>query len=186
MEDKEAQKSLQTRGFYVAAVGDTYGLYSNEGELRVQMKDGVCYVLRFGEIAAGTGSVDDKKKDSKKEGEEEDGEEAASGLNRYLFVMAEFNEDAIPKPDLEPLPLGKPENKPGGKTRGSRSRQARRRGADRCGRKAGRGQGRDGRREAGGRKGRRREARRGQAGGSKAGRSRGEARSRTGEEAGRG
>ena len=38
-------------------------LFSNEGEIRVDMKDGVEYVLRFGDIA---GSGPAKKKDAKK------------------------------------------------------------------------------------------------------------------------
>ena len=103
MDNEEARRSLESCGFYVARMGDDLGLFSNEGEMRVRMKDGVEYVLRFGEIAAGTGSVDDEKKKA-----DEEKKETGSGLNRYLFVMAEFNADAIAKPDLEPLPLDKP------------------------------------------------------------------------------
>ena len=85
-------ESLARKGFFVAKLGKQVGLFSNEGEIRVVMKDGVEYVLRFGEIAAGSGPA---KKDKK---------EGASGLNRYLFVMAEFNPNVIPKPEIEPLP----------------------------------------------------------------------------------
>ena len=79
-------------------------LFSNEGEIRVDMKDGVEYVLRFGEIA---GSGPAKKDDKKKEKPEDEKDKKGSGMNRYLFVMAEFNPDMIPKPQLEPLPQPK-------------------------------------------------------------------------------
>ncbi len=101
--DQETQQSLANRGFYLVAVDDKfYELRSNEGETRVLMKDGVEYVLRFGQVAGGsTGMEKAKPEEGEKEGEEED---SSDGLNRYLFVMAEFNADAIKKPELEPLP----------------------------------------------------------------------------------
>ncbi|MFZ5830324.1 MAG: DUF4340 domain-containing protein [Planctomycetota bacterium] len=93
--DIEAVESLAERGFYMAQLGNRRELFSNQGEVRVSMKDGVEYVLRFGGIAAGgeTGGA---------EGEEKSGE------NRYLFVMAEFNADAIEKPNLEAVPDAAP------------------------------------------------------------------------------
>ena len=70
-------------------------MFSNEGEIRLVMKDGVEYVLRFGGIAGmGASKKDEKSKDKDKGG----------GLNRYLFIMVEFNPELIPKPDLEKLP----------------------------------------------------------------------------------
>ncbi|HOA53197.1 MAG TPA: hypothetical protein PKI05_13165, partial [Thermogutta sp.] len=63
---------------------------SSEGEIRVGMKDGVRYLLRFGQVVAGGSS-----------GQEGEG---GAGVNRYLFVMAEFDPDLIPKPELQPLP----------------------------------------------------------------------------------
>lgn len=96
--DPASQEALQKRGFYLVPVRDgAYQLLSNEGETRVSMKDGVDYVLRFGQIAAGTAD------EEKKEGEKGKAEEP-SGANRYLFVAAEFNPDAIKKPELQPLP----------------------------------------------------------------------------------
>ncbi len=71
--DNEAVKSLQSRGFYIAGGR----LLSNQGETVVQTKDGVQYVLRFGEVAPG---------------------------GRYLFVTAEFNDDLIDKPEVLALP----------------------------------------------------------------------------------
>jgi hypothetical protein len=96
--NEEAVKSLARNGFFVAEL--TKGqveLFSNQGEVRVAMKDGVEYVLRFGEIA-GAGST--KKGDKDKDGKDK----KSAGVNRYLFVMADFNSSLIPKPKLEPLP----------------------------------------------------------------------------------
>ena len=107
VDNQEAVSSLASSGFYVAKVKDQVELYSNEGEIRCLMKDGVEYILRFGEIA-GSGAANNDKKEETEDEKEEDGEneadDEASGLNRYIFVTAEFNQDAIPKPELEPLP----------------------------------------------------------------------------------
>ena len=111
----EASQSLMRRGFYLARSGNGYELFSTKGDVRVLMKDGVEYVLRFGEIA-GAGSEQKKdedkkdKKDGKKEDKKEDKKDESSGpgVNRYLFVMAEFNQDALPKPELEALPKEEP------------------------------------------------------------------------------
>jgi hypothetical protein len=113
--NKEAVDSLQDRGFFAAQAEDgTTQLYSNEGETRLVMKNGVEYVLRFGQITgdSATGkdaAKKDKAKDAKKD-------KKATGLNRYLFIMAEFNKDAIPKPQLEqyipPVKVKGPEKKP--------------------------------------------------------------------------
>jgi hypothetical protein len=110
---RDAVESLAHKGFYAAEL--TKGqveLFSNEGEIRIVMKDGVEYVLRFGGIA-GTSPT---KKDEKPKGagkaagkEKEPEKKEGAGLSRYLFVMAEFNPDIIPKPQLEPLPEAKKE-----------------------------------------------------------------------------
>ncbi len=97
--DRRSVDSLAQRGFYVARVEGREELLSSEGEIRVVMKDGVAYVLRFGQIA-GTSSPSPKKED----GKDKDNQEKSAGVNRYLFVMAEFNPDVIEKPKLEPLP----------------------------------------------------------------------------------
>ncbi|MBN1587880.1 MAG: DUF4340 domain-containing protein [Pirellulales bacterium] len=90
---------LLRRGFYAADVGGKKDVYSNEGEIRVLMKDGVEYVLRFGGIA-GSSNHSEKTADGKPSDVE--------GVNRYLFVTAEFNPKAIAKPELEPLPSEMP------------------------------------------------------------------------------
>jgi len=106
--DQRSINSLMQRGFYLVRMQDHEELLSSEGEIRAMMKDGVVYVLRFGQIAAGTGSASPKKEEAKGHDHDHD-KDKATGVNRYLFVMAEFNPDAIEKPKLEPLP---PETKP--------------------------------------------------------------------------
>lgn len=101
--DRRSLESLMQRGFYPARTeGGSEELLSTEGEIRVAMKDGVMYLLRFGNIA-GTTSPAPKSQDGKDE------KDKSAGVNRYLFVMAEFHPDLIEKPKLEPLP---PETKP--------------------------------------------------------------------------
>jgi hypothetical protein len=116
---KEAILTLASRGFIVAMskAGGDVEICSKEGEVRSLMKDGVEYVLRFGEIAAGADAgpaKQDEKDKEQKEGPDKEGKKPAAGQNRYLFVMADFIPDAVPKPKLEPLPEAKPEaeNKP--------------------------------------------------------------------------
>jgi hypothetical protein len=102
--------SLMQRGFY-AIPGEPengkvyYSLYSNKGEVELQMNDGVAYVLRFGEVA-GEPSAESAAPKAKTPAKKDD---STPGMNRYLFVMAEFNPDAIAKPALETPPQDKEE-----------------------------------------------------------------------------
>jgi hypothetical protein len=109
VKDSETQASLISRGFYPVPVEGHTEIFSSEGEATCTTKDGVRYVLRFGSLAgdAGTG-----EKEAPKEGEEA---KADPSLNRYLFVMAQFDESQIPKPQLQPLP---DEEKPAEATEG--------------------------------------------------------------------
>jgi hypothetical protein len=116
----ESRKSLMDCGFAIVPLEGKRQIFSNQGEVRVVMKTGVEYILRFGAIAAGTGGgssakeqAKDKPKDSKdaKDDKKEEKKDA-SGSNRYLFITAEFRADALPKPELEKLPeLPKEEKK---------------------------------------------------------------------------
>ena len=97
--DAEAVQSLATRGFYPVPVSQTdIEIYSSEGEVIAEMNDGVEYVLRFGKITIGD--------QGGRAGE--DGESNGTGINRYLFVSARFNEEAVPKPNIEELPAETP------------------------------------------------------------------------------
>lgn len=93
--DREAVTSLAQRGFYPFSSGD---ILSSTGETIVGMKDGVEYVLRFGNPASVAGEA---KPEEPKDGKAKDGGETSG---RYLFVMARFNESLLVKPQLEPLP----------------------------------------------------------------------------------
>jgi hypothetical protein len=107
--NKAAVQSLGEKGFYLARLeSGPVEVFSNEGETRVGSKDGVEYILRFGDIA-GRAAKKDEKKDAKQKGkakepEKKKEESATAGLNRYLFVMAEFNPELVAKPQFEPLP----------------------------------------------------------------------------------
>jgi Domain of unknown function (DUF4340) len=100
--NQEAIMSLMDHGFAPVANQDgTFEIASTEGEVIVTMKTGVEYVLRFGEVQL----------DGDAPGAAEAADPAAGGsdLNRYIFVVARFNEDAIPKPEIQdppPLPPG--------------------------------------------------------------------------------
>ncbi|MBB76389.1 MAG: hypothetical protein CMJ75_17930 [Planctomycetaceae bacterium] len=89
MADQESFNSLFQKGFFGLTMGQEQRqeLLSVNGEVLVGMKDGVEYVLRFGNVAR-----------TQAEGDE-------AGLNRYLFVLARLNEAKIEKPALEELPM---------------------------------------------------------------------------------
>ncbi len=142
--DDAASQDLRRRGFHPVPTGnDQFDIVSNDGEAVVSMKDGVQYVLRFGEVAGiDSGSDDEKKKsdsadkkavdnkdkldsataknEEKAAAEEKpagDKNEKKGGLSRYILVMVQFNSDLLPKPELTPLPEIKkaPEKKSDGK-----------------------------------------------------------------------
>lgn len=85
---------LAKRGYYVTR--DTRELLSAHGEVHVGMKDGVEYVLRFGEAIAG--SSDDEKEEG------ESTEDTKEKKNRYLFAMARVDMSKLPAPELEDVP----------------------------------------------------------------------------------
>jgi hypothetical protein len=103
--NREAIASLQPRGFFPAAIQDgPMQIFSVDGEVTAATKEGVKYILRFGNLAdAGTEGEQPAEGDTaeKKEGE---GETESTGPSRYLFVTAQFDENMIPKPELQPLP----------------------------------------------------------------------------------
>ena len=89
MNNEESLLSLMNRGFFPVTIdGGEPEIRAANGEVLVGLKDGVEYVLRFGEI----------------ESVAQDSEEGK--LNRYLFVSARLNPDSFPPLELEPLPGG--------------------------------------------------------------------------------
>ena len=53
---------------------------------------------------AGKADAKDAKGEENKEGKEHADKEKKTELLRYLFVSTRFNQDLIPKPELEPVP----------------------------------------------------------------------------------
>ena len=94
--DQEAVLSLAQRGFFPFQSGE---VLSSSGETVVGMKDGVEYLLRFGNsttVAAGGTPADAAAAES--------GTGPAETNGRYLFVLARLNEDLLEKPEPKPLP----------------------------------------------------------------------------------
>ncbi len=109
--DNAAMEQLLRRGYYVAGNPDDpkspREIYSKSGEIDLQLNDGSRYVLRFG-LTTGESSAAEAAKRNRGEAKSD----SSPGMDRYLFVMADFNQDAIPKPAVEQLP---PEEKPAAK-----------------------------------------------------------------------
>jgi hypothetical protein len=103
--DKDSIQSLMVRGF--APVGSESGgteVLSSEGEVILTQKDGVEYVLRFGKLQLADDEGDaEAAEEGAAEGEEADAKKA-TGVNRYMFVMARYNDTMIPAPELEEVP----------------------------------------------------------------------------------
>ncbi len=97
-EDRAAVNSLKDRGFAPTNSEGETDILSTEGEVFLTTKEGIEYVLRFGNLQLTAGEQESSGDESA------DGEEEASGVNRYLFVMARVNEDLIEKPELEIAP----------------------------------------------------------------------------------
>ncbi len=95
-EQDEAMMSLFQRGFFPAEKG---GVIPSSGEVVVGMKDGVEYLLRFGNQTKVEGEPEtEAKPDDAAE------KPASQDVGRYLFVLARVNEGLLEKPTLQPLP----------------------------------------------------------------------------------
>jgi hypothetical protein len=96
--DREAVSSLAQRGFFPFQSGE---ILSSNGETVAGMKDGVEYLLRFGNGTTVAGTEREGSEAAPQVGDEAT---AGSTTGRYLFVMARFNEGLLEKPALEPVP----------------------------------------------------------------------------------
>ncbi len=101
--DPDAIGSLAQHGFFPLRPGipprrgeDAYDIYSANGELSVTVKDGVKYIMRFGNISGVT--------DSSQSTSEEGGEEVDAGVNRYLLVTTDVDQSKFPAPELKAVP----------------------------------------------------------------------------------
>jgi hypothetical protein len=101
LSNQESLSSLQRRGFYPnpnQKEGDVVDFFSKSGELQVTLKDGVQYLLRFGNAAgAEIKSIDKKESDESKE-------EDVVSINRFLLVTTRVDESKFPQPELEKVP----------------------------------------------------------------------------------
>lgn len=92
--NKESTKSLQSQGFFPMESKD---VFAAGGELIVGTKDGIRYLLRFGNAIISSAALEDEKKDKK-------GDEPSSSSRRYLLVTAQLDESKFPVPELKVVP----------------------------------------------------------------------------------
>lgn len=117
MKNDERLRQLASKGFTPAVTkeGGALELVSSDGEVIATTKNGTKYVLRFGNLTnvAGTGDKDEKApakdakpdaKGAKPDSKDTKDDKSDKGVHRYLFVMAEFDESAIKRPELQKLP----------------------------------------------------------------------------------
>jgi len=98
--DNDAVESLMRRGFYPVQTsenGDVEVLSAN-GELTVSLKDGVKYILRFGNVEGVT------NEDDQADSEEQDEASSVGGVNRFLLVTTQVDQSKFPVPDLMEVP----------------------------------------------------------------------------------
>ncbi len=101
-DDQQAVLSLAGRGFFPIDSGE---MLASSGETVVGMKDGVEYLLRFGNptsVAGEEGGAAAAAEPPADEADQAAGDKDKAG--RYLFVSARFNEGLLTKPELLPLP----------------------------------------------------------------------------------
>ena len=102
--NNDAVRDLRSRGFAAIQArsgGEGEEIISNEGEVITTMNNGVEYVLRFGDLKMADG---DKKDDAADLAAADAAKSGDKNVNRYLFAMARFNENAVKKPELAELP----------------------------------------------------------------------------------
>jgi len=102
LNNREAISSLVERGFAPLQLGEDVEveILSSEGEVICTLADGVEYVLRFGNLKMDSETSAVASPASGEEAEKDSG----TGIHRYLFLMARFNEAMLEKPDLGELP----------------------------------------------------------------------------------
>lgn len=106
LNNNETLLDLMTKGF-TALSGQGGGpaeIISSDGEVIATMKDGTEYVLRFGDLTSRGSDGAQESEAAAAASETEKKPADGSEVNRYLFVMARFNESAVKQPQLEQLP----------------------------------------------------------------------------------
>ncbi len=108
--NQKAFLDLVSKGFTATGIGADapQDIISSDGEVIATMKNGAEYVLRFGNLTNVAGG--DKPEDAATATPAADAAVGAdekksdNDVNRYMFVMARFNENAVKQPELQPLP----------------------------------------------------------------------------------
>jgi hypothetical protein len=85
---RENAVALQNEGYYFTRDGN---LVSNEGELEVASAEGIRYLLRFGEVVAGSAD------ESNSSGEQGAPAAKSKSENRYLFITTSFDKSLLDK-----------------------------------------------------------------------------------------
>ena len=96
LDDRESIVALLRRGFIPqkGADGNTE-IFATSGELLVTLKDGVQYLVRFGNSTGASSDTEEKKDASAAEGVK---------LDRYMLVSARLNEGKYPPAAIKPVP----------------------------------------------------------------------------------
>jgi len=101
---RDQQEALTDLGFYpYSASGGSLDIYGANGEVIVDTKDGVEYVLRFGDIAPQTATPSTTKKTGK---DKDKAVEDEVKVHRWLFVTTQLAPSIQKQPELEPEPAG--------------------------------------------------------------------------------
>jgi uncharacterized protein DUF4340 len=96
--------ALQEYGFYPhATASGALDIYGKNGEVLIDTKDGVEYILRFGDIAPQAAVSAAPKKPAKGKAAPE---EEQVKVHRYLFVTTQLAPSILKPPELEPEPAG--------------------------------------------------------------------------------
>ncbi|MFN9715915.1 MAG: DUF4340 domain-containing protein [Planctomycetota bacterium] len=92
--------ALARRGFIASATseGGPLEFYAMNGDIQVTTKDGVQYLLRFGNGAGATFEPVESQQESSEEGAKE------VSINRFLLVTTRVDNSKFPEPELQKLP----------------------------------------------------------------------------------
>ncbi|OWU66011.1 MAG: hypothetical protein CBB60_001730 [Armatimonadetes bacterium Cent15-Ar3] len=92
--------ALQRRGFFASqsSEGGPTELFAMNGDIQVTTKDGVQYLLRFGNGAGATFEPVESQEGTNEESSKE------VSINRFLLVTTRVDESKFPQPDLQSLP----------------------------------------------------------------------------------
>jgi hypothetical protein len=106
---RDQWRQMAEYGFYPHPTADgKLDIYGKNGEVLIDTKDGVEYVLRFGEIApqAAIGSTAKKSNKGKSGADKSAADEEQVKVHRYLFVTTQLAPSVLTPPQLEAIPAG--------------------------------------------------------------------------------